>query len=415
MNIPITAYLVSAFVGFENALYVYRLNRQSKLNRIYTAFAGSYVIYSIVMIQFFLSADEQACWFWYRLFTVLACIFLTLGLRYFMELAGIKAVRSRIFLVAFYALPVIFALPSITFTPLITGFVSFPWGWGLIVKESIWTLIFYLYMMGSNVICTALAINWRLKTETQREKKMALIIMLSSMAGNLGLVQLFLPAAYPEARPAVIIHVYYVFCFLVLVFGIRYAIKKYGLMTIAPENAASRLFEGIHEALFVINDSGEIIFRNENARILRQRSGHGADPKNIFELFTSQEILEQAVDELLNGRELKQPVILTGASNAGGLTLETTLLGIKNEVNKIIGFIIIVREAGGIPDLQEQHRLSPREIELLLLLCSGLSTQEIAQECEITFKTAKTHIHNIYRKTGLKNRVELSNLLNKHL
>jgi DNA-binding NarL/FixJ family response regulator len=76
---------------------------------------------------------------------------------------------------------------------------------------------------------------------------------------------------------------------------------------------------------------------------------------------------------------------------------------------------MIVRETGGIPGLQEQHRLSPREIEVLLLLCSGLATHEIAQECEITLKTAKTHIHNIYHKTGLKNRVELSNLLHKHL
>ena len=416
MNILIIAYLASAFVSFESALFVYRLNRRSKLNRIYAAFAGSNTVYSIIMIQFLLSPDEQACWFWYRMFTLVACGFLALGVRYFMELTGTKALtRNRLFLAAFYALPVLLALPTITFWPVISGFVRMPWGWGLVVKKSGWTLMFYTCMMGSNIVCTALAIYWRFKAGTQREKKQAVIITLSSMAGTLGLVHLFFPAAYSNAGHALFIHLYYIFCFIVLVFGIRFAIKKYGLMTITPENPASELFEGMREALFIINTRGKIIFLNEPARFLARRSGIEAETGTIFSLFASPVILEHEINEIIHRRELKLPIILTASANAGGIALETTLLGVKNETGELIGIIMIVREAGGIPGLQEQHHLTQREIEVLLLLCSGLSSQEIAQECEITLMTAKTHIHNIYQKTGLKNRVELSNLLNKHM
>ncbi len=416
MNIPVTAYLISAFISFESALHVYRLNRLSKLNRLYTALAGSYTVYSIIMIQFFLSPDETSCWFWYRIFTLIACFFLALEVRYFMELAGIKIfARSRIFTAAYYALPLLLALPTITILPVITGFVRMPWGWGLAVKESLWTAVFYSCMMGSNIICTALAIYWRFRVKTPREKKQAVIIILSSLAGTLGLAHLFFPAGYSNAAQALFIHMYYVFCFIVLVFGIRIAIKKYGLMTLVPDNPASELFEGMREALFVLNTRGEILFLNEPARLLARQSDTKAKPGSIFSLFASPVILKHEIDELIRSRESKRPVILAASGKAGGTALETTLLGVKNETGGLIGIIMIVREAGGIPGLQDEHRLTQREIEVLLLLCSGLSSQEIAHECEIALLTAKTHIHNIYQKTGLKNRVELSNLLNKHM
>jgi DNA-binding CsgD family transcriptional regulator len=415
MNILIIAYLVSAFVGFESALFVYRLNRLSKTNRIYTAFALSHALFSIIMIQFLLSPDEQACWLWSRVFTFIACISMILRVRYFMELAGIKVTQKRLFLAAFYALPFIVALPIISFWPVIAEFVRFPWGWGLAVKKSVWTLLFYSYMMGSGIICMTLAIYWRFKSETLREKKQADIVILSSMAGIIALAHLFFPADHLIATHALFINFYNIFCFVILVFGIRYAIKKYGLMTITPANPASELFEGMHEALFIINTHGEIIFLNENARILAKRSVKEAETGSIFSLFASPAILKHEIDELIHSRELKHPVILSASENTGCILLETSLLGVKNEIGELIGIIVIIREAGGIPSLQKQHSLSQREIEILLLLCNGLSSQEIAEECEITLLTAKTHIHNIYQKTGLKNRVELSNLLNQHL
>jgi DNA-binding CsgD family transcriptional regulator len=416
MNILIIAYLVSAFVSFESALFVYRINRLSKLNRLYTVFAGSNTLYSIVMIFFLLSPDITYCWFWYRSFTVLACVFQALELRFFIELAGIRVLtRNRIFLLLIYVVPLLFAMLTVSFLPVIKGFTRFQWGWGILVRKSVWTLIFYSYMMISNFICIGLAIYWRFQVKTSREKKMAGIILLSVLAGIFGLFQVFLPDSYTKEKPALIIHLYYVSCFLLLVFSIRFAIHKYGLMTITQANPAFELFEGMPEALFVINVHGRIIFLNEKARILTRSFVRESDTRNIFSLFASREILTHEIDQLAHSREPNRPVILTTSRDAGSIQLETTMYGVKNEISELIGIIMIVREAGGIPGLQKQHRLSSREIEILLLLCNGLSSQEIAQDCEITLLTAKTHIHNIYIKTGLKNRVELSNLLNKHL
>jgi predicted ATPase/DNA-binding NarL/FixJ family response regulator len=50
--------------------------------------------------------------------------------------------------------------------------------------------------------------------------------------------------------------------------------------------------------------------------------------------------------------------------------------------------------------------LTPRERELLQLLATGLSYQEIAERLTIAVGTVKSHSHNIYAKLGVHNRVQ---------
>jgi len=48
--------------------------------------------------------------------------------------------------------------------------------------------------------------------------------------------------------------------------------------------------------------------------------------------------------------------------------------------------------------------LTPREIEVLILIARGGSTKQVARELSITPKTAETHIERIYTKTGANTR-----------
>ena len=50
--------------------------------------------------------------------------------------------------------------------------------------------------------------------------------------------------------------------------------------------------------------------------------------------------------------------------------------------------------------------LSEREIEVLRLVTAGLSNREIAGKLYISPGTAKTHIHNLCGKLGVRNRTE---------
>jgi len=50
--------------------------------------------------------------------------------------------------------------------------------------------------------------------------------------------------------------------------------------------------------------------------------------------------------------------------------------------------------------------LSERELEVMELICSGMSNREIAEKLVISTGTAKTHVHNICGKLGVRNRTE---------
>lgn len=61
--------------------------------------------------------------------------------------------------------------------------------------------------------------------------------------------------------------------------------------------------------------------------------------------------------------------------------------------------------------LQTQFDITSREREVLMLVCEGRTNQEIADRLFISLQTVKDHVSRIYRKTGVRNRVQLISLL----
>lgn len=61
----------------------------------------------------------------------------------------------------------------------------------------------------------------------------------------------------------------------------------------------------------------------------------------------------------------------------------------------------------------EKFNITNREKEIILLLMKGYSYNQLAEELVISLTTVKTHVHNIYRKVEVKNKIELFNLINK--
>jgi DNA-binding NarL/FixJ family response regulator len=56
-----------------------------------------------------------------------------------------------------------------------------------------------------------------------------------------------------------------------------------------------------------------------------------------------------------------------------------------------------------------RNDLSEREVEIIELVATGLTNQEIAEALTISKRTVDNHVSNIFTKTGAKNRVALLN------
>jgi len=132
--------------------------------------------------------------------------------------------------------------------------------------------------------------------------------------------------------------------------------------------------------------------------------------------------------ELRRRRRLTRVVILTAALNEDEM-LEAVRLGVAGVVLKEMAPRLLVqclrkvhageqwiekrsvgealktmlrREAGA---REAASQLTPREIELIRMVAEGLRNREIAERLRITEGTVKVHLHNIYKKLEVENRV----------
>ena len=84
------------------------------------------------------------------------------------------------------------------------------------------------------------------------------------------------------------------------------------------------------------------------------------------------------------------------------------------------GTVVLTVEAARPDDLAlillDSYGLTQRETEIVMRLCQGLSTKEIAGEVMISAHTVRDHVKTIFEKTGVNSRAQLvASLFSNHL
>ncbi len=57
--------------------------------------------------------------------------------------------------------------------------------------------------------------------------------------------------------------------------------------------------------------------------------------------------------------------------------------------------------------LEKRYHMTPRELQVAILVCRGFNNSEIAKALKIKHGTVKTHLRNIYRRTRVKSKITL--------
>lgn len=124
------------------------------------------------------------------------------------------------------------------------------------------------------------------------------------------------------------------------------------------------------------------------------------------------ESLAEALEFLGEALRLAQPEGFIRAFADAGEPLTPLLreAAVRGILPEYVGQILSAIKAGPKKDAHQASSLveplSERELEVLRLVTAGLSNREIAEKLFISTGTAKTHIHNLCGKLGVRNRTE---------
>ena len=122
--------------------------------------------------------------------------------------------------------------------------------------------------------------------------------------------------------------------------------------------------------------------------------------------YYSQMVGSGAKGFLLKDSEFKEVVEAVETVAAGGTYFSESLLATLSQTMR--------KSGGSVDDIAEADRLSEREIEILVGICRGESTQEIADNLFISKRTVDKHRANILEKSGCKNTASLVVYAIKH-
>jgi DNA-binding NarL/FixJ family response regulator len=153
--------------------------------------------------------------------------------------------------------------------------------------------------------------------------------------------------------------------------------------------------------------------KSDGLAILRNLQGRGLPTK--FLLFTSSDNKDDFIEAMklgCSGILLKDaaPALIVKSIqkvNAGEIWLDSnTTAAVIRQFASPVDSATPHASAGAKP--RERAQLSQREREIIVLIAQGYKNKEIAEKMFITEQTVKNHLHNVFDKLGVSDRLELA-------
>lgn len=156
------------------------------------------------------------------------------------------------------------------------------------------------------------------------------------------------------------------------------------------ESLWEKVIGSTQTAVFLFDKRGRLLYRNMQAGAIEEDLSGPA-----YSAFL------KCLGSLLRGNLSRTE---WGAYSLSSLHFVSPINGVPHHA------VMVNRSAPGTVDrhlLVKKYRLSPREADIALLVCKGLTDHEIASLLKIAFSTVRTHLKHLFTKMDVSNRTEL--------
>ena len=191
-----------------------------------------------------------------------------------------------------------------------------------------------------------------------------------------------------------------------------YAVRRQSVYLVNPGRVAEGLIAGIEAPVVVADFSGRVIAANDGAHNAFRAYSDGLCGSEISEIACNVAGIE-GTDLPLEQftRENRSVPSVCRSEEGSSFDCILSFSYLKNRAGQDIGYIISVTRSRGLKAPENRFGFTEREMEILRLLVQGLSYRDIADRLFISLTTVKSHVHNIYEKSGARNRLHLSRLV----
>jgi DNA-binding CsgD family transcriptional regulator len=171
------------------------------------------------------------------------------------------------------------------------------------------------------------------------------------------------------------------------------------------------ILNSIDEYVILANTEGDIHWVNQKAKLLVKRED-GRENKDLSNIIQEAEEVKRNIKEMLEGKfkdfSSRIHFYKEGYSK---FILDMKFSIVKDKFKDIVGILIIGKEVKNIRQLKEVYNITDREANVIQLVFNGCSNMQIAESFEITERTVKAHLTNIYHKLHVDNKIGLVNFL----
>jgi DNA-binding CsgD family transcriptional regulator len=182
-------------------------------------------------------------------------------------------------------------------------------------------------------------------------------------------------------------------------------------------NLLNGALDATTSSILLFDDSGHIVYANPPAEEMMSRQAEGdlhvlrdgETPRPLFEVLFS--LVAKVVDSSEQRSSWSGTLLLSD-----GRRLKGEILRLWIDDDDRLGVLVQLSVLGPVAEqylgvFALEHRLSPREEEVLGLIHGGMAIPKAAVQLGISPHTVRDHIKHLYRKTGANSRAELLAML----
>ncbi len=270
---------------------------------------------------------------------------------------------------------------------------------------NLWSCLFFGYVAVYFLISITLIYLWGRNTAMVKVKRQSLVI-LSTMALSLiaGMAEQLLLPRLTAYRATAISPVLMAFWLA----GILYSITKYRFLSLSPELVSYDIIANIDESVILLDKDLKIIFANNKTEELSGIESANLMNREFSVIIREHEQVKNRLSVMVKSREREFTYGVHFQDEDGTRPMDMKFISVHDAYDDLTGYMMILRENRDKTLFMTRFKITEREMEIIGLVLSGLTSREISGRLNVTKRTVDTHMNNVYNKLGVNNRMELA-------